>query len=173
MSMEISGDYRDYKNDSLERVRAEQDRAKETCKEQNAGIKSERFPVPKDEYISSEKSGSKPSGLYRLRKDAGGNPKVMYDAPKKAVKEKEAPRKDEPAKEAEECTADTDNVDREIKELKEEKKRLEQQIRAAAGDEEKRKIFEKKLARIEGELRQKDNDTYRRQRAVFSCTKGR
>ena len=52
--------------------------------------------------------------------------------------------------------------------LKEEKKQLEQQIKAAAGDKEKVKVLEKKLAQIEGKLSQKDNDTYRRKNAVIS-----
>ena len=58
--------------------------------------------------------------------------------------------------------------DREIEKLKEEKKQLEQQIKAAAGDKEKVKVLEKKLAQIERQLSQKDNDTYRRQNAVIS-----
>ena len=57
---------------------------------------------------------------------------------------------------------------REIEKLKEEKEQLEQQIKAAAGDKEKVKVLEKKLAQIEGELSQKDNDTYRRKNAVIS-----
>lgn len=164
MSMEISGNYKDYKNDYLEKVQADRDKAKEVIKEQNAEKKNEGIPIPKDEYISSEKSGSKPSGLYRLGQDESGNPKVLYDDPKKAT----AQQKDEPAKKAEECTTNTDNVDREIEKLKEDKKQLEQQIKAAAGDEEKIKELEKKLTQIEGELSQKDNDTYRRQNAVIS-----
>ena len=133
MSMEISGNYKDYKNEYLERAQTEQDKVKRTSQEQRAEDKSEGVPIPKDEYISSEKSGSKPSGLYRLGQDENGNPKVMYDDPKK-----------------------------------EEKKQLEQQIKAAAGDKEKVKVLEKKLAQIEGQLSQKDNDTYRRQNAVIS-----
>ena len=129
---------------------------------------SEGVPILKDEYISSEKSGSKPSGLYRLRQDENGNLKVMYDDPKRAAKAKDVQPKEEPAKKAEKCTTNTDNVDREIEKLKEEKKQLEQQIKAAAGDKEKAKVLEKKLAQIEGQLSQKDNDTYRRQNAVIS-----
>lgn len=163
MSMEISSNYKDYKKDYLEKVQAEQDKTKEVGKEQSAGI-----PVPKDEYISSEKSGSKPSGLYHLGQDESGNPKVLYDNPKKVARAKDTTSKAEPAKKAGECTTNTDNVDREIQKLKEEKKQLEQQIRATAGNEEKVKGLEKKLAQIEGELSQKDNDTYRRQNAVIS-----
>jgi len=193
MSMEISGNYKDYKfesetfkqliggstasyacsmqgykNEYLERAQTEQDKVKRTSQEQRAEDKSEGVPIPKDEYISSEKSGSKPSGLYRLEQDENGTPKVMYDDPKRAAKAKDVQPKEEPAKKAEKCTTNTDNVDREIEKLKEEKKQLEQQIKAAAGDKEKVKVLEKKLAQIEGQLSQKDNDTYRRQNAVIS-----
>ena len=168
MSMEISGNYKDYKNEYLERAQTEQDKVKRTLQEQRAEDKSEGVPIPKDEYISSEKSGSKPSGLYRLGQDKNGNPKVMYDDPKRAAKAKDVQPKEEPAKKAEKCTTNTDNVDREIEKLKEEKKQLEQQIKAAAGDKEKVKVLEKKLAQIEGQLSQKDKDTYRRQNAVIS-----
>ena len=176
MSMEISGNYKDYKNEYLERAQTEQDKVKRTSQEQRAEDKSEGVPIPKDEYISSEKSSSKPSGLYRLGQDENGNPKVIYDDPKRAAKAKDVqPAQKTPspatpcsAKQAEKCTTNTDNVDREIEKLKEEKKQLEQQIKAAAGDKEKAKVLEKKLAQIEGQLSQKDNDTYRRQNAVIS-----
>ena len=168
MSMEISGNYKDYKNEYLERAQTEQDKVKRTSQEQRAEDKSEGVPIPKDEYISSEKSSSKPSGLYRLGRDENGNPKVTYDDPMRAAKAKDVQPKEEPAKQAEKCTTNTDNVDREIEKLKEEKKQLEQQIKAAAGDKEKVKVLEKKLAQIEGQLSQKDKDTYRRQNAVIS-----
>lgn len=168
MSMEISSNYKDYKNEYLDRVQTGQDKVKEASQDQRGEDKNEGIPVPKDEYISSEKSGSKPSGLYRLGQDENGNPKVMYDDPKRVAKAKDVQPKEEPAKKAEKCTTNTDNVDREIEKLKEDKKQLEQQIKAAAGDKEKVKVLEKKLAQIEGQLSQKDNDTYRRQNAVIS-----
>lgn len=168
MSMEISSNYKDYKNKYLERAQTEQDKVKEASQEQRGKDKREGIPVPKDEYISSEKFGSKPSGLYRLGQDENGNPKVLYGDPKRAVKAKDVQPKEEAAKKAEKCTTNTDSVDREIKNLKEEKEQLEQQIKAAGGDKEKVKVLEKKLAQIEGELSQKDNDTYRRQNAVIS-----
>ena len=141
MSMEISGNYKDYKNEYLERAQTEQDKVKRISQEQRAEDKSEGVPIPKDEYIRSEKSGSKPSGLYCLGQDENGNPKVMYDDPKRAAKAKDVQPKEEPAKKAEKCTTNTDNVDREIEKLKEEKKQLEQQIKAAAGDKEKVKVL--------------------------------
>ncbi len=149
MSMEVSSNYKDYKNDYLEWLQEGKDKAKEVGKEQGAANKSESIPVPKDEYISSEKSVSRPIGLYRMGQDENGNPKVLYD-------------------DSEKCITNTDKVDREIKKLKEQKQQLEQQIKAASGDEEKVKELEKKLSRIEGELSQKNNDTYRRQNAVIS-----
>mgnify|MGYP003476191266 CR=1 FL=1 len=63
MSMEISGNYKDYKNEYLERAQTEQDKVKRTSQEQRAEDKSEGVPIPKDEYISSEKSGSKPTPM--------------------------------------------------------------------------------------------------------------
>ena len=47
--------------------------------------------------------------------------------------------------------------------MKEQKQQLEQQIKSASDDEEKRRELEKKLSKTESELSQKDNDTYWRQ----------
>ena len=108
-----------------------------------------------DEYISSEKSTEKPSGLYRLGQDENGNPKIFFDDPKKINS-------------AEKCTGDTNKVDREIEKLKEKKNQLEQQIQSADGDPKKVQGLERRLAQVENELSQKDNETYRRQNTVFS-----
>ncbi len=169
MSMEINGRYRQYQTDYEERLKAEQEKTRETEKGQNEEKVSNKISVPHDEYISSEKTGAKPSGLYRMGQDENGNPKLLYEDPKKD-KEAEQPnvksgsRKDD----AEEVTANTDAVDREIEKLKKQKQQLEQQIRTASGDEEKTRELEKKLAQVERELSQKDNDTYRRQHAVIT-----
>lgn len=172
MSMEVSCNYKDYKNDYLERLQEVRDKAKEVGKEQDSENKSKGIPVLKDKYISSEQSGNRPSGLYRMGQDENGNPKVLYDDPKKSggADKKGQPKvgADSPEEDAEKCITNTDKVDREIEKLKEQKQQLEQQIKAASGDEEKVKELEKKLSRIESELSQKDNDTYRRQNAVIS-----
>ena len=84
MSMEVRSNYMDYKSDYLERLQEEREKIKEAPKEQGAGNKREGIPVLKDEYISSEQSGSRPSGLYHMGKDENGNPKVLYDDLKKA-----------------------------------------------------------------------------------------
>lgn len=174
MSMEVSSNYKDYKNDYLERLQESKDKAEEAAKGQGAANESESIPVPKDEYISSGEAGSRPSGLYRMGQDENGNPKVLYDDPKKSggtdAEGKEQPNVKPGSREedVEEATGNTDAVDREIEKLKKQKQQLEQQIKAASGDEEKVKELESKLSRVERELSQKDNDTYRRQHAVIS-----
>ena len=156
MSMKIGENYPGCSTEYLEKMQPKA----ETVKETENQVNGNSMPLPKDEYISSEKSGNKPSGLYRMGQDENGNPKVLYDEPKK-VQKKSATGK------AEECTTNTDAVDREIEKLKEEKRQLEQQIQAET-DDEKVKELEKKLAQVEAELNQKNNDTYRRQNAVVS-----
>ena len=133
MAMEISSSYKNYESAYLKKAPIEPDMAKEVLQEQRTDDKNRDMPIAGDEYISSEKAGNKPSGLYHMGQDADGNPKVIYDDPKK-----------------------------------EEKKQIEQQIRAAVGNAEKVDALKKKLAQIEGELSQKDNDTYRRQNAAVS-----
>lgn len=140
MSMEISRNYSLYKTGYAEPVK----------EEKTADGERERDAEKTDAYISGEQSGAKPSGLYRLGQDENGNPKVLFDDPKKT---------------AGQCTANTDQTDREIQKLKEEKKQLEQQIKTASGDEKRVRELEKRLAQIENELSQKDNDAYRRQHA--------
>ena len=153
MSMEIQNKYGSYYENDL---RAAGGRPVEEAEEvKEAG---HRKPI-QDEYTSSEKSGRKPSGLYHLGEDGHGNPKIAFDDPKR-------PGGDE--KKVEECTTNTDQVDRNIDKLKREKQQIEQKIKAQKGDEEKVKMLEQKLAQIENELSQKDNDTYRLQQATHA-----
>ncbi|MDE7478421.1 MAG: hypothetical protein K2M91_10805 [Lachnospiraceae bacterium] len=164
MAMEINGSYSPYRIDYEEQLKTkQQEKAGETTQ------KSGEIPLPKDAYISSEEADRKPIGLYRLDRDENGNPTIQFDDPKKPVN---AAQDKSPKASEESCTANTDQVDKEIKNLKEEKKQLEQQLKAASADEEKTKNLEKKLAQVEAELSQKDNDTYRRQHAVVTKTKG-
>lgn len=170
MSMEIHGTYGQHKTDYAERIKTEQvqTRKMQEDKEESAGKK----PVSQDEYVSSEKSAAKPTGLYLLGQDENGNPKVLFDDPKKTggTDEKGQPKtnSDIPEKSAEKCTTNTDKVDREIEKLKEKKQQLEKQIQSASGNEKKVRELERKLAKIESELIQKYNDTYRRQNAEIS-----
>ncbi len=157
MSMKINGNYSDFRANYAEQLKTEQslkrvERAEETDMVQKA-IASDKIPVPSDEYTSSEKSGVKPSGMYQLGQNEDGSLKIVFDDPKKSE---------------EKCVGNTDKVDREIKKLKEKQQWLEQQIQTAAGDEQKVRELERKLAQVETGLRQKDNDTYRRQNSSFS-----
>lgn len=124
-----------------------------------------RTPVV-DEYVPEEKR--EPSGLYWPGRDEGGRPKVFFDGPERADSgPSDIPAPAEEAGEAELCTADTGRVDGEIRRLKQQKERLEQQIGSRTGEAEIKEL-ERKLARTERELAQKDNDAYRRQHAVFT-----
>ena len=185
MAMQVNGSYEHSRTDYAERVKEKQvaERAKEAKEAEKAAEekKSHRLSEPQDEYISSEKSGKKPTGLYRVGHDENGNRKLFFDDPKAGRADgkdgrlgKGADGKgpkvsgDSQGEPEEKCVANTDKVDREIKKLKEKKQQLEQQIQAASGDEKKIRELEKKLAQVENELSQKDNDTYRRQNASVS-----
>ena len=185
MAMQINGNYDYSGTDYAERVKEKQEieraektkEAEKAAEEKGAGKLSE----PQDEYISSEKSGKEPTGLYRVGRDENGNQKIFFADPKDAHADGEEPKaaRDNQGKPAEICVGNTDKVDREIRKLKEKKQQLEQQIQSASGDEtpfgnkEGNKIreLEKKLAQVERELSQKDNDTYRKQHTVFFRTK--
>ena len=108
-----------------------------------------------DKYVPEEKP--EPSGRYRLGKDEDGKPKIDFDGPEKSGSDKDG----------QSCTCNTDKVDREIEKLKKQKQELEQQINRET-DESKMEDLKARLAQIEKELSQKDNDTYRRQHAVYT-----
>lgn len=61
----------------------------------------------------------------------------------------------------------TDKVDQELRALKKERDALKQQL-AQAGDGVEAEKLNQQLEALDNELRQKDNDSYRRQHAVFS-----
>lgn len=126
----------------------------------NTTKKQQNKPI-QDEYIPSDKEAKQAIGLYQLKYSQDGSPKISFDNPrKKAADNKEA-------KQEEKCTGNTDKVEQEIRKLKEEKKQLEQKLHTAS-DSKKVKELEQQLAKVEQELQQKDNDTYRRQHTVFS-----
>lgn len=131
----------------------------------------DRTPRPvTDEYVPEEKR--EPTGLYWPGRDEDGSPKIFFDAPQEqdppedpgAPEQPEGPEKGD---EAEQYTGSTDKVDREIERLKRKREELEAQISREA-DPAKTERLEKELARVERELRQKDNDAYRRQHMVIS-----
>lgn len=174
MSMEINGsrgsrrsDYAEQLRDRQAEIRAEQEKIREREMGQDLEDPSEKTPVLKDEYISSEKSGQKPSGLYRLEQDEKGNPRVRFEDPKKSgdASGKDVPeiRSEGGQQPEEKYVGSTDQVDREIEKLKEKKKQLLQQIQAAFGEEKKVEALKREMAKVESELSRKDNDTYRKQ----------
>lgn len=126
-----------------------------------------------DEYAPEEKR--EPSGLYWPGKDEDGSPKIFFDRPEQRdpPEEPAAPeasgelREKTPVKKTEPCTGSTDQVDREIERLKRKRDELKEQI-SRETDPSKAERLEKMLAQVERELRQKDNDVYRRQHSVFS-----
>ena len=77
-----------------------------------------------------------------------------------------SPPNDDPEEKSETTTCNTDRVDEEIKRLKEKQEQLEQQLRAAEGENAER--IKRQLESVSAELAMKDNDTYRRQNAVFT-----
>ena len=116
-----------------------------------AGEKEQKAASLYDTYVPEDKSVKQSAGIYRLAHEEDGTPKIEFDRPE----------------ETEETTTNTDAVDREIEALKKEKEQLEHQLNAATDPAAAEKL-EKQLAQVESELRQKDNDSYRRQNAVVA-----
>ena len=167
MSMEISNRYG---LDYIHKAQTEQT-AKATERAEEAAKSKEK---DKPEYISSEKSGKKPSGLYHMEQDENGNPKIIFDTTKRAEEAECEQSKGAELKELSDndrvkvTIGNMDKVKNEIKKLKEEKKQLEQQLKMAAGNEQKTKELKAKLAQVEAELSVKDTDEYKRQHAEYT-----
>lgn len=166
MSMEINSSGRNYNSaysGYFNKAQIPPDNRKEALPKHSSEEAGGKTAIPQDEYIPSEESENKPSGLYHIGQDESGKLKVIYAGRTETEK-----AKTEPAPKAETCTTNTDYIDKEIETLKEKKKQLEQQIAAAADDPEKAAGLKNHLAQIERELSQKDNDAYRKQNAVIS-----
>ena len=113
-----------------------------------------------DQYVHREKP--EPSGLYRLGRSGEGQPRLYFDGPETPGSPERdaqagAPEKGGPAQKAERCTGDTGAVDREIEQLKQRRAELERQLDAET-DGARAQELKRKLAQVEAELRQKDND---------------
>lgn len=145
----------------------------EVEKPQKAQNEEARAAAPKprmDEYVPEE--AREPSGRYWLGRDEDGSPKVFFDDPARLSDgperpENGRPEKAAPSRKTENCRCDTDEVDQEIEKLKQKQESLERQI-GSEPDERARERLEQELARVEVELRQKDNDAYRRQHSTFT-----
>lgn len=114
----------------------------------------------RDEYVTSKEK--EPIGLYNVSQDEDGGRRVSYDAPDNSSEKEQAPAENGD----ETVTANTDKVDREIKELREKSQTLTEKLRSA--DPEKADEIRRELDAVSRELSQKDNDQYRRQNTVFS-----
>ena len=136
--------------------RMQEEKPDDNAADKTAGLDQKQQKPVYDEYIPGDHS--KPQFVDADKASEGEKPS---DQVKKAAdgKEKESEK-------TESCTGSTDKVDREIKKLKKKKEQLEQQIQSAT-DEEKIKRLERELSQVEGELRQKDNEAYRRQHTEF------
>lgn len=91
------------------------------------------------------------------------------EKPEEPDSDKQVPSGKKPEKpEEEKCTANTDKVDAEIERLRKARETLQRQIQQAADDPDKCAQLEQKLAQVERELTLKDNDSYRKQHAVYT-----
>lgn len=118
----------------------------------------EKAAENRDEYVPSEEK--EPIGLYSVAPDENGEPRISFDK----AEDKSDDNADEPEKEV--VTANTDKVDREIKDLRDKAKILGQKLRSA--DENTAADIQRQLEQVTAELAQKDNDEYRRQHTVFT-----
>lgn len=114
----------------------------------------EKVSENRDEYVPSEEK--EPIGLYNVAPDENGEPRISFD--------KAEDNTDEPEEET--VTANTDKVDREIKNLRNKAQMLTQKLRSA--DESTAADIRRELEQVNAELAQKDNDEYRRQHTVFT-----
>ena len=165
-AMEIDEHYANFQATKAEKTKAVEN---ELNVQKTSPSSSENMPPARDEYVHEPPAA--PIGLYRLEQDENGKPRVIFDDPEKmndTQKPRDVQKPEDASKSEETCTGNTDKVDREIEHLKEEKKRLEQQIRTASGDAEKIERLEQKLEHVEQELARKDTETYRRQHTTFS-----
>ena len=166
----------------LERMREqrlkEQEEAKEKPLEGRDGV-SELSPGRKDR-MEDERGSSAADGKTPPKPDRDtylpsqktepleADEMKKADSPKEEKEAKEAEKSGKtPQKKTEKCTANTDKVDREIEKLKKKKKELEQKA-AAETDPEKAERLKSQLAQVERELKQKDNDGYRKSHTVFT-----
>lgn len=93
-----------------------------------------RKSMPKDEYVSSETAGRKPTGLYSIEKDKEGKTVIKYDDPHK--------------------TKEILENGISVPKLKEKRDSLKMQIRQEADNPVKAKQLKKKLKEIEKQIRQ-------------------
>ncbi len=104
------------------------------------------------------------AGLYELSHDEKGNAVIKFDDPAKDSESKLPNENHEDAEKPQivKTTLNTDAVDHEIEKLKQSISETRQKLSSASDPKEKESL-ENKLSQLESEVKQKDNDTYRRQ----------
>lgn len=163
-----------------------------TVKEKSAalpapGLEKETSSEAKAFYVGDEyiKAGERErTGLYRVERDENGDKKIFFDKIEKDKSQEvpETANSTKPEKnnqnkslgspenkEKKMGTVNTDAVDREIEALKRKREDLKKELNTVKNGDESDKIdfLQRQLDLIEGELMQKDNDTYRKQRASY------
>lgn len=111
------------------------------------------------------------SGVYQSPEARKAQPAALpaEEAPSgdgRIVPEERAFDRYEPEDKSEVTTCDTGEVDRELENLRKRQEYLTQQLRSAAP--EQAEAIQRRLDQVNRELARKDNDSYRRQHAVFS-----
>lgn len=111
------------------------------------------------------------SGIYQAPEVQSARPAPAAPPAEEApddriVPEERAFDRYEPEDKSETTTCDTGRVDRELENLRKRQEELEEQLRSAAP--EQAEDIRCQLDQVNRELSQKDNDSYRRQHAVFS-----
>lgn len=128
----------------------------------------------KDAERAEETTKSKEKDKPGIILELNGNMKIIFDTPKKteeaeSEQSKGSKLKGVPDDDRVQVTiGNMDKVKKEIKKLKEEKKQLEQQLKMAAGNEQRTKELETRLAQVEAELSVKDTDEYKKQHAEYT-----
>ena len=145
---------------------------KQQTTERTSTVSSEKAPQPKEASYAIEKRFDtfthqpkpEPSGRYTVSHDADGAPTIKFD---EIAKEQEQPSpntdtENENKPKIVKTTVNTDAVDREIDKLKKTLQETKQKLASANSPEEK-EVLQNQIQTLEMELKQKDNDTYRRQ----------
>ncbi len=109
-------------------------------------------------------SEAQTAGVYAFSRDDQGNPVIKFDdASKEGSQETPSTDSQDSSKpQMVKTTVNTDAVEREIEKLKKSFSETKQRLASASNPREK-EVLEHKLSQLEAELKQKDNDTYRRQ----------
>lgn len=155
-----------------------QNKINDTTKIENQKVLENNSSAPNtDKYI--HKDDPVYPGIYHLTKDENGSPKVIFDnftqknsdedtKENSSSDNKKISKRSSENKKDDTVTGNTDKVDREIKNLKKKKAKLEQQISQSSDNPKKQEKLQRQLEKINSELKMKDNDSYRRQHTQYT-----